>query len=332
MKTRLSLVATTLSFSFVTLPAMAQLAEHAGFSGEVSLSAGIASSTSNFNTDGDKTITNVNQEASSESSGLFLPLGSLAYTFGTDLDKQVYLGMAREDIAVGTVVLELGYKQQLDSGMVISASVLPTVMSGETWSDPFLTSQTRQETDEAGNAFRLQFNDIMGSRFSLDTAYATRDVDNEQSGTSNTGLTTEQVNALKRDSTSIYVKGSYRQPLNKTSLIQPSLTYIKTDADGEANSLTSLGGELSYIKTFDRHQYALTASYIERSYDATNPIYGKTLEEDELSFFAAYEYQQFMGWKNWSLISFAGFGRTEANIDFYDQKQYLFSVGMNYQF
>ncbi|GLT20266.1 hypothetical protein GCM10007938_40490 [Vibrio zhanjiangensis] len=327
MKTKLSLLAVALFAS----SAHAQLAEHAGFSGEFALSAGFASTTSNLNTDGDKVISNVNQEASDDSGSIVYPLGHLAYTFGAQSDKQFYLGTSREDIAVGNLVLELGYKQQLESGTVIDASFLPTIMSGETWADPFLTNQERETTDEKGNAFRLKFDKIMGSRFSLDTVYANREIENEQSGT-NASLTTEQQNALKRDAKSIYVKGSYRQPISRVSFLQPSIIYINTDADGEANSLKSVGGELTYFRILDHHQLALTAGYTSNSYDGTNPIYGKVRDEDELSFFAAYEYKNFMGWQNWSLVSLAGFSESDSNIDFYDTKQYLFTLGMNYKF
>ncbi|MBU2897617.1 DUF2860 domain-containing protein [Vibrio hepatarius] len=328
MKTKLSLLA----LAMITSSVQAQLAEHSGLGGELALSAGFASTTSNLNTNGDKVITDVNQNANEDSGGLALPLGSLAYTFGASSDKQFYVGTSREDIAVGTLILEVGYKQELDSGTIIDASFLPTIMPTDTWADPFLTNQERQTTDEKGNAFRLKFNNIMGSRFSLDTAYASRDVENEQSGTSYSGLTSEDINTLQRDSTSIYVKGDFRQPISKTSFIKPSLTYIKTDADGDANSLTSVGGELTYLRIFDRHQLALTAGYTNRSFDGTNPIYGKVRDEDELSLFAAYEYKNFMGWKNWSFISLSGYTESDSNIDFYDTKQYLLTVGMNYKF
>ena len=328
MKTRLSLLALSLMAS----GAQAQLAEHSGLSGEFALSAGFASTTSNLNTSGDKIITDVNQDASKDSGGLLLPLGSIAYTFGSSSDKQVYVGTSREDIAVGNLILEVGYKQQLESGTIVDASFLPTLMPGEAWSDPYLTNQERQTTDEKGNAFRLKFNKIMGSRFSLDTAYANREIENEQSGTSYSGLSSTDLNSLQRDSKSIYVKGDYRQPLSRSSFIQPSLTYIKTDADGDANSLTSVGGELTYLRIFDRHQLALTAGYTNRSFDGTNPIYDKVREDDELSFFAAYEYKNFMGWKNWSLISLSGYTESDSNIDFFDMKQYLVTVGMNYKF
>ncbi|MDC5803289.1 DUF2860 domain-containing protein [Vibrio europaeus] len=312
-----------------TAPAMAQLSDSAGISGEVSLSAGYTSSTSNFNTDTNATITDNTQKGQSDSSVLALPLGSIAYTFGSQLDQQFYAGTSREDIAIGTLALELGYKQQLANGTVIDASFLPTIMSGETWADPFLEGSARSVTDEKGNAYRLKFSNIANSGFSLDTAYAIKDIENEQSGQARS-VSDQQL--LRRDATSIYVKGNYRIPVDRTMFLVPSLTYIKTDADGDANSLTSWGGELSLFKVINRHQFALTASYTSKSYDASHPVYNKVRDDDELSLFAAYEYQQFMGWRDWSLISFAGYGQTDSNIEFYDEDQMIFSVGVNYQF
>ncbi|MDW2204740.1 DUF2860 family protein, partial [Vibrio sp. 1636] len=52
MKPRLTL----LPLAFVVSSAQAQLAETAGFSGEISINAGVISSESNFNTDNSKTI------------------------------------------------------------------------------------------------------------------------------------------------------------------------------------------------------------------------------------------------------------------------------------
>ncbi|NOH81407.1 DUF2860 domain-containing protein [Vibrio sp. RE86] len=327
MKAQLTLIA----LSIFAAPTFAQLSDQEGISGEISLNTGYMSSSSNFDTDGDKTINDLNQKAKTNSDFIALPLGSIAYTFGTNLDKQVYAGTAREDIAVGNLALEIGYKQALESGMVIDISFLPTIMSGETWADPYQLGSERNTTDETGNAYRLKFDSIMGSNFSLDTAYATKDISDEKSGQSE--LTDiNDINSLKRSSSSIYIKGDYQYALNKTSFLQPSLIYVKTDADGKANSSTAFGGEVSYFKMINKHQFALTAGYTQRSFDAVNPLYGKTRDESELSLFAAYEYQEFMGWEDWSLISFAGYGTTDANIDFYDEDEYFMSLGVNYQF
>ena len=101
---------TLLALSVAAAPAFAKLADEQGFSGEISINTGVTSSTSNFNTDADSKISSTNQKASSESSFLVAPLGSIAYTFGEKLNHQVYTGTARDDVATGTVVLEVGYK------------------------------------------------------------------------------------------------------------------------------------------------------------------------------------------------------------------------------
>ncbi|CAK2682036.1 conserved exported hypothetical protein [Vibrio crassostreae] len=312
---------TLLALSFATAPAFAKLADEPGFSGEISINTGVTSSTSNFNTDADSKIASTNQKASSESSFLVAPLGSIAYTFGENLNHQVYTGTARDDVATGTVVLEVGYKYQLESGMVIDASLLPTIMSGETWADPYNTTSARTKTDETGNAFRLKLSNIVGSAFSLDMAYATKDVEEDR---------VEE--ALKRDADTFYLKGQYRQPISRTMMLVPSLIYQSSDADGDAASFEQFGGEVSLFGGMGRHQYALTAGYNQRSYDASSITFQKKRSDDNINLFAAYEYDQFMDWENWSFVSLAGYGTSDSNITFYDESQYIVSVGLNYKF
>lgn len=109
----------------------ASLSDTAGLSGEISLITGYAASQSNFNTDSDAVIHRYSKASDREGSVLIAPLGSLSYTFGDQLEQQFYLGTAREDIAVGTLAFELGYRHQLSSGSVVDFSLLPTVMSGK---------------------------------------------------------------------------------------------------------------------------------------------------------------------------------------------------------
>ena len=313
---------TFLALSIAATPAFAKLADEQGISGEISLNAGVTSSTSNFNTDGDSTITSTDQKASSESSFLVAPLGNIAYTFGERLNHQVYTGTARDDIATGTVVLEVGYKYQLQSGMVIDASILPTIMSGETWANPYDINTSRSKTDEKGNAFRLKLSSIAGSPFSLDMAYATKDVEQDN-----------VPDELKRDADTFYLKGQYRQPLSRSLMLVPSIIYQSRDADGSAESYDQLGAEVSLFGSVGRHKYALTAGYNQRDYDAGSSLFNNTVRSDDnINLFAAYEYEKFMNWDNWSFISLAGYGTSDSNITFYDESQYIVSVGMNYKF
>ncbi len=326
MKTQLTL----LTLALAVTPAMAKLSEHSGFSGEIALSAGYISSKSNFDTEGDKTVDEFNQEASTDSRMTAIPLGKLNYTFGNSLDKQVYIGTSREDIAIGALALELGYKQQLDSGTIIDVSVLPSVMSGEAWEDPFVVNERRHKTDEDGMAYRLKFTNIQGSHFSFDTAFGSKDIDDERSG--ETQLTADQAKLLERDSDWYYVRGSYRMPVSNSTYLVPTLTYTSTDADGDANSNDSYRGEVTYVANLNRHQIAITAGYTNRSYDKSNPLFDKTRDEDVYSLFTAYEYRLGEEWRDWSVVALAGYRNTDANIEFYDRSQFLTSVGMSYHF
>ncbi|WP_417518358.1 DUF2860 domain-containing protein [Marinobacter sp.] len=307
---------------FVALPSHAQLAPQQGISGEVSLNAVITSSASNFNVEGDAIIDSLDNKASSESQGLIAPLGNIAYTFGEELRQQVYFGTSREDVAVGTLAVELGYKHELSSGTVVDVSLLPTVISGEAWQNPYQLNTARKETDITGNAYRLKLGSISGSNFSLDLAYARSNVEDDlNAGTD-----------LARDAEIYYAKGGYRFIVSRTSFLMPSVTYIRRDADGRASSFDSYGADISWVNILGKHSLVVTAGYDRREYDSASTLFSKTRSDDELSLFAAYEYPDVMGWKDWSFISFAGYGDTQSNLRFYDESSYLFAVGLNYKF
>ena len=306
----------------ISMPTLAKLADEKGISGEIALTTGFASSTSNFNTEADDTINSVDQKGSSDDGFMVFPLGNIAYTFGQELNQQVYVGTTRQDVATGTVVLEVGYKYQFESRMAIDVSILPTIMSSKTWADPYLVGSARKETDASGNAFRFKVENIAGSNFTIDTAYATKDIENDD----------VQYDELKRDAETLYLKGQYRFPLSRTSFILPSVIYQSSSADGKASSYDQYGAELSFFKLMQRHQLVLTAGYNQQNFGADNPIYNKTRKDNKLSLFAAYEYTKFMDWQDWSFISFAGYNSTDSNITFYDESEYIVTVGLNYKF
>ena len=306
----------------IAMPGFAQPGPQKGVNGEISLNALVISSASNFNVDGDRTISSLENKADTESEVVIAPLGNISYTFGERLGQQVYFGTTREDIAVGTLAVQLGYKHTLSSGTVVDVSFLPTVISGETWQNPYELNTPRQETDISGNAYRLQLKSISGSGFSLDLAYATKDVEDDLTAGTD----------LARDADSYYAKGSYRFTLSPTSFVSPSAIFIQHDADGSASSFDAYGAELSWFNILDRHTLVLTAGFNRRDYDSASTLFNRTRSDDELSVFAAYEYPEIMGWKNWSFISFAGYGDTQSNLTFYDESSYLFAVGLDYKF
>lgn len=321
---------TTLAFlPFIT---HAELADKGGFSGEISVIGGVTSTDSNLSTSNNETKSAPLNSVGDRKTDSFLgALGNLSFTFGQGLDKQLFVGTSRDDIAVGIIALEMGYKQELASGTQISFSYLPTVLAEDVWANPFTLGSPRIETEKSGDAYRLKLDRIGGSMLSLDLAYAQTDVDNEQSGAGQ-GLSNAEQQRLDRNSDTFYSKLGYRQFLGKGQGISPAFIYINNDADGEAMSHQSYGGELTYFSFAGRNNIVLTGKYHIRDYDASHPLFGETRSDTEYGAFLAYEYAHFFDIPPLSFITLAGYNNTDSNIDFYDASEFFGSVGITYQF
>jgi hypothetical protein len=325
--TKLSFIALSVLYSATSIAA---LAEKQGFTGEIAIITGYADQTSNLNTEGEKIKTgNLNTKGISEGGGLVAPLASLQYTFGSELDKQVFIGTSQDDVAVGDLAFELGYSQGFNSGMVISASFLPGVMEGDTWQDPYLLDVEKQVTDESGNAVRFKVDAIAGSNFSLDLAYGTTEIDSEQSG-SDYSLFDQEL--LDRNGSSVYLKSAYQYAFNETTILIPSITYISHFADGDAMSFDSLGGDLTYFKMLGRHTFVVTAAYSHSSFGEINPVFNETREDNAVSIFTAYQQVLGFGLDNWSFVSLVGYNKSVSNIEFYDEEGLFVSIGGKYNF
>ncbi|MBE1275841.1 DUF2860 domain-containing protein [Enterovibrio baiacu] len=312
--------------------AQAQLAEQGGLSGEISVLGGVVSTDSNLSTSGENTKNGeLNSNGDREADAIFGALGKLAFTFGSGLDKQIFVGTSREDIAIGTIALEAGYKQQFGSGTTITASYLPTLVNEDIWADPYITRSPRTETEKSGNAYRFQVSSIGGSPLSVDLAFAETDIENEQSGQA-LGLSQSAQESLQRSGDTFYSKLSYRQFLGRGLGVTPSLIYFNHDADGQAMSYQAYGGELTYFSFAGRNKIVLTGSYQYSEYDSAHPVFGQPREDSKYGVFLAYEYAHLFEIHPLSLVVLAGYNNTESNIDFYDARQYLASAGVSFRF
>ncbi len=318
MKKRLAV----LVLAFMISPTQAQLAKSAGFSGEISLNTGFVSSQSNLNTNNSKSIDSLDKSADSNRSIIPAPLGNIAYTFGSELNHKFYAGTTRSDVAIGILAFQLGYQYQLPKGTVLDISYLPTLLEKETWRNPYQVGVARSTTDEGGNAYRLRLKGLIDSYFNLDLAYGDKQIEEEE--------VTDRT--LARDADIYYIKGNYRLPISRTAMLQPAVTYINHDADGKAESFDLYGFDLSWFKFINRHRIVVTASYNYKDYQTQSLIFTKARSDDNISLFAAYEYQNVFDWQNWSFVSFAGYNQADSNINFYDEQQYLLFLGMNYRF
>lgn len=302
--------------------ASAELAQ-SGFSGEIALIAGQKTQESNFNTEENAQKSGrLNSTGDSETQAILAPLGSVKYTYGHGNNQQLFFGTSRDDIAVGDLALEIGYRQKFADNTIMSLAFIPTLVGGETWRNPYVTNQERQETDIQGDAFSASFDNIMGSGFSAQIGIFNSEVDDEESAYA----------SLDRDGQGLYSKLAYAIPFTQQGKLISAVKYTSFDADGDAMSFDQYGLKITLQKAIGRHLFSSSIGYDKARYDESNPVFDKELEEEQFSALVAYEYVDIMNWKNWSLISFAGFDYTSANIDFYEEREFITSVGVNYKF
>lgn len=317
---------TTALLAVISHPAIAALAPESGFSGEISLSNAQIGDKSNFVASSDPKISSA-EEAYDE---FWMPLGMLKYTYGANRDKEWFIGTSRNDIAVGTFVLEGGYRQQLEDRSIWSVSYLPTVIGEPIWKNPYVGAEQLEETEAKGQAYRLQIENIAGSLFTLDMAYGNREVTSESSASN---LSNDLSNQYDRNSDMYYVKGSYSLAMSNAWSLFPSLIYLLDDAKGEAMNNQGAGGEFTALFVHKKHSIAATMSYMNHEYRGNNAIFEQSGRiDDKYSAFLAYEYLALGNIESLSLISLSGYNATDSSIAFYDSADWITSIGMNYAF
>ncbi|PMG49365.1 hypothetical protein BCU90_01690 [Vibrio lentus] len=316
-------------------PSYAALAPSEGFSGNMTFLTGFTANSSNLDVgqSNHQSQTDLMSSGATEANGMVAILGSMQYTFGALNHKQIFLGTSRDDIITGTLAFEVGYRQQLESGMVIDFSILPTLISGEVWDDPYAVDSKREETDLTGNVVRMQLSKMMGTNFNIDMAFGESDVKKENTGLKGLDLTDEERALMTREREYFYLKSGYQYFLKDGSgILTPSINVFSSNSEGNALSFLSVGAEINLAKRFGNHGLAFTINAAKRDYDKENPIFNKTREDKDFGAFIAYEYANIFDAKNWSLVSLLGAKTTTSNIEYYQSSQYVVSVGVDYKF
>ncbi|WP_375748829.1 DUF2860 family protein [Vibrio sp. HN007] len=322
----------TLAYSAIVLSvsfsAAARIEESPGFSGELTALLGATYEKSNFNTNNQRKTGPANTVGQSETEFLAVPLGQLRFTFGRGQYHQIFVGTSREDISVGDFALELGYKVEVGRQSSMAFSYLPS-LAGETFADPYLLNQDRKVVDVSSDAYRIKYNNVFSTPFSLDVAYYTVDLDEELSG-STYGSSAPQL--LDRKGNGLYSKLSFAGHLSPTSIFEPSIVYKDFSADGDAMSNRQLGVELAYKVGISRHALALSATYSSFEYDSENPIFNKTQEDKQMGLFVAYEFHGLAGLDNLAFNAILGYDQTTSNIEFYEVTEAIAGVGSTIKF
>ena len=89
---------------------------------------------------------------------------------------------------------------------------------------------------------------------------------------------------------------------------------------------------LNYRYDVEKFAFVLDGYYGYADYDKSNPIYGKTREDDRYGFGLLGFYKRFLGVEDLHLNLTVAINRGDSNIDFYDSQLDLYALSLFYFF
>ncbi len=319
------------------LPAWAAqpISDEPGFSGFVNLGVGMVNAETNTLAKfagadvGVDPIDNLDDRAKSEISGIPVVALSLNYTFANK-STEVFLGSSIENMAVLDFSSTLGLRQQIGNAGIIELSALTTPLATEVWEDPYVTGASRKETDRNIDGARLQWGNIMGSRFDLAVSSREIDIDKERSGNALVAastITASEQGLLDRNGDINIVTATYTWAIEDGQL-SVDVKSIDYDLDGKAMAYDGFSVTANHVVNFSKRTRMVSklgVGYFE--FDEVNPIYDEEDEMDTAEFSVTAFVNDPFGYKNWVFNYGFAFGQEDHDIDFYDNDIALISLG-----
>jgi len=317
--------------------AIEPIPEESGFSGFLSLGLGgnrVKSNMISGNrlTDiGDDTISSITGSPGSESEALPAINFELKYTFA-ETRTQLFAGNALEDVLRYDLIMQLGVRQDLQNLGIVAGSFVFNGIPTEVWEDPYLTNQSRDETDRTSNGFRLTWDKILSSNFQVQCTARNIEIDDERSGYSLGFLTPDQRRLLRREGDLFQTEVLYRFNLSDSHTLIPAFVFTKEDLDGDAMSNDTFDFQLTYHYSKDRLNIIANGLLGRSDYDKKNPIYNKTQEDDRYgaavtAFYGLPDYKPF-GCNKFSIWGNVAYYTADADIDFYETEVFGASAGV----
>lgn len=319
---------------------LAKIPQESGFSGFVNAGAGLWRVEDNmvkkigFFQVSDDDINTTDNKPRSETSVSPIFNYNVRYTFASTR-TQIFLGSLLDDILRFDAVTLLGVRQELPDQSVIGVSYVFSPLVTEVYKDPYETGTNRNGTDRNVNGVRLSYDDILGSDLSFQYTYRNIDIDSERSGRSDPTLNSSARGRLDRNGDRHDLQVLYRYVLQdggiKHTLI-PSFKYSYYDLDGGAMTYDYFNFNLNYRYDVEKFAFAVNGYYGYADYDKSNPIFGKTREDDRYGFSLLGFYKRFLGVEGLALNGTVTINRSDSNIDFYKSEVDLYAVSLLYTF
>ncbi|WP_298634003.1 DUF2860 family protein [uncultured Umboniibacter sp.] len=330
IKSKISVfVLSTLLFHPTYLLAQQNIDREHGFSGDAFFGVGVVDSNGFLSTVNEDPIEDLQGDSPSGSETIPFVIGRITYTF-EDTDQEAFLGISRQKAVRGSFAPEIGYRYHTGKHKFLEIAVLPGVQPSKVWEDPYLTGERRRETDANLTAVRARAQHILGP-ISLEAAYGTSEIDQERSGFFEDLLPDERA-SLDRNSTIRYVGVDLTIPLGEGFILIPSLFNFRTDADGDAMSFDTYGGELGVVYRSGRHTLVGNFGYEQLDYDTENPLFASPREDNISNIFAIYSFAEPFGFEDTSLTFILSNNSRVSDISFYEEESLVVGGGIRFIF
>jgi hypothetical protein len=334
------LLAATAGFVASPVSAVQKVAEEPGVSGFFLLGVGALSVESNTlattfggNIDvGDDTIGDLDDDADSESSLMPLANLSITYTFENKA-TELFFGNSLEDFLQFDYSTTIGVRHQTDKLGIFEVASLSTPLATEVWEDPYLTGDSRDETDRTSDGFRLQWGNIAGSNFDVRVSTREIDIDKERSGDSLVGvpggITASEQELLDRNGDVNVASIIYNWRIDEGRFLVVTGNSIDYDLDGDAMSNDGFSMKLTYGTRLDPRKRLVTNFEVgSYDYDKRNPVFNEKDSKDVTGLTMTLFLEDPFGAKGWIGNVGLVYAQSDNDIDFYDTTATMISFGM----
>ena len=321
----------------------ARIPQESGFSGFVSGGAGfwrvednMVKKIGGFRVSDDN-INSLDDKPKSETSVTPIFNYNLRYTFASTR-TQIFLGSELEDLLRFDTTTSLGVRQELPDQSIIGVGYIFAPFVSEVYRDPYVENRNRDGTDRYINGVRLSYENILASDFSFQYTYRNIDINNERSGrqaVQDGVITGSEKDRLDRNGDQHDLEVLYRYVFESGGskhTFLPSFQYSYFDLDGSAMTYNYFLFNANYRFDVEKFAIAVNGYYGYADYDKSNPLFGKTREDDRYGFSVLGFYKHIFGVQGLHLNPLVTINRSDSNIDFYKSEVDLFALSLLYNF
>ena len=254
------------------------------------------------------------------------------YTFSTQ--TQLFAGSSVEDILQFDTASVAGVRQQFSDSSILEFSLVSTPLLSpvQVWSDPYVTGVERQKTDRVSRGGRIEYANILGSGFGVQYTQRKTELDEELSGTTQLGLTPAEAQSLDREGDVKRFVGYYRlKPIGR-NIVEIRLSQRTDDLDGKAMSGDDNQLQVTHVYVGQRFTIASNIFLAQKDFDAVNPVFGVKRDDKTTGLGFVLLDSKLFDSKDWYGQATAVWHDQDTNIDFYDDRSAMVSLGAQYRF